>query len=248
MSNANYLIRLDDACPTMDKQKWQRMEEILDQFHIKPLVGIIPDNHDPDLMINDYDPLFWNKVRAWQKKGWAIAMHGYDHVYLTEQGGINPIHKHSEFAGLDLEQQRGKIKLGIKKMQSEEVYPRCFFAPSHTFDLNTLEALRLESNIEIISDTFARFPYKMFGFIFIPQQFGAFRVIKFGGIWTFCLHPNSMDDAFFEQCELFLNRNQSLFLSFDLISTWNLDNKSAIDSILSLMYFAKRYILRILRH
>jgi hypothetical protein len=57
-----------------------------------------------------------------------------------------------------------------------------------------------------------------------------------------------MDDAFFEQCELFLNRNQSLFLSFDLISTWNLDNKSAIDSILSLMYFAKRYILRILRH
>ena len=42
-----YLIRLDDACPTMDWGKWRRMERILDKYKVKPMVGIIPENNDP---------------------------------------------------------------------------------------------------------------------------------------------------------------------------------------------------------
>ena len=75
-----YLIRLDDACPTMDKMKWDRIEEILDKFNIKPLVGIIPANNDSELFINEYDSTFWNKARLWQLKGWSIALHGYDQI------------------------------------------------------------------------------------------------------------------------------------------------------------------------
>ncbi len=30
--NNKYLIRLDDACPTMDKAKWQRIFDILDDM------------------------------------------------------------------------------------------------------------------------------------------------------------------------------------------------------------------------
>ena len=32
-----YLIRLDDACPTMDAQKWSRIEDILNRGGVKPM-------------------------------------------------------------------------------------------------------------------------------------------------------------------------------------------------------------------
>ena len=41
-----FIIRLDDACEFMDVTKWNRMEEILDQYSVKPLVGIIPSCED----------------------------------------------------------------------------------------------------------------------------------------------------------------------------------------------------------
>src|SRR5258706_11301801 len=77
---ASYLIRLDDACPEMDSERWQRVEEVLDEFKIKPIIAVVPDNQDNDLKRQSIDPVFWDKVRRWQSKGWAIAMHGHTHV------------------------------------------------------------------------------------------------------------------------------------------------------------------------
>lgn len=37
-----YIMRLDDASEYMDVPKWKRMEDLLDAYHIKPLVGIFP--------------------------------------------------------------------------------------------------------------------------------------------------------------------------------------------------------------
>lgn len=54
-----YLIRLDDACPTMNSRKWQRMEDILDRYDVKPMVGVIPANNDPKQMIDSPDGKFW---------------------------------------------------------------------------------------------------------------------------------------------------------------------------------------------
>ena len=66
-----YLIRLDDACPMMDHQKWQHMEDLLDQYSIRPMVGIIPNNTDSDTMIDEADAAFWIKAKAWESKGWS---------------------------------------------------------------------------------------------------------------------------------------------------------------------------------
>ena len=41
-----FILRLDDAAPTMNKEKWDKIEKILDKYNIKPIVGIIPDNKD----------------------------------------------------------------------------------------------------------------------------------------------------------------------------------------------------------
>lgn len=66
---SQYILRLDDASDYMDVKKWQRMEELLDQYGIKPLVGVIPDNRDSSLTDTyEQDPEFWDKTARWKKK------------------------------------------------------------------------------------------------------------------------------------------------------------------------------------
>lgn len=95
----HYLVRLDDACPQMNRLKWQRVEDILDKYGIKPLVGIIPNNEDQETTIDTMDKKFADKARGWQNKGWVIALHGFNHVCDSEDSGINPLWHRSEFAG-----------------------------------------------------------------------------------------------------------------------------------------------------
>ena len=243
MKNAvYYLIRLDDACPTLDKGKWERMEKILDKYSIKPMVGIIPNNKDVDLKIDMPDLSFWEKARFWQEKGWTIALHGFDHVCLINIGGINPVQKRSEFAGLLLKEQEEKIEKGLSIFQEQNIDANYFYAPSHTFDENTLKALLNKTNIRKISDTIARFPYKKSDITFYPQQFGSLRNIKIPGYWTFCIHPNTMDDKDFYDFENFIQRNHKKFISFESIEVEFCKPKSIVDSVLSFLYFAIRKI------
>ena len=64
-----YLIRLDDASDHMHIENWARMERLLDENGIRPLVGVIPENRDPMLLQFPEDPLFWEKAKHWQEKG-----------------------------------------------------------------------------------------------------------------------------------------------------------------------------------
>ena len=234
-----FIMRLDDACEKMDVIKWDKMEVILDKYSIKPLVGVIPLCNDP--MMNEYkrDDNFWIKARNWKDKGWEIALHGFDHVYLTEFGGINPVNMRSEFAGLTYEQQKAKILEGLKILSKENINPRVFFAPSHTFDDTTIEVLLKETEIRIISDTIAMKPYCIKGITFVPQQSGRVRNIPFMTT-TFCYHPNTMNDDDFFELEQFLSNYSKCFISFP---TYESDRKpNILDKILKQIYFARRKI------
>lgn len=241
----SYLIRLDDACPYMDRAKWQRMEDVLDRYGVKPLVGIIPANADPKTMIEREDPRFWEKAHSWEKKGWEIALHGNDHVCISNGGmkGLNPFWKRSEFAGLPLEQQREKIKNGFEILRQHGFVPKYFFAPSHTFDENTLEALQAETDIRIISDTIALKPYRHKDFVFIPQFSGQCREMKMSGIFTFCFHPNTMKEEAFLQTERFLQEHKDEFISFNQLDLENLGGKDFFSRLLSWAYFTRRKLL-----
>lgn len=235
---SKYILRLDDACEKMDIEKWDKMEQLLDKYGVKPLVGVIPHCEDP--MMDDYafDSNFWSKVNNWIRKDWSIAMHGYNHVYSTECGGINPINNRSEFAGEPLEVQKEKIRKGISIMREHGINPKTFFAPSHTFDRNTLLALKAESDINIISDTIANDVYYQDDFQFVPQQSGRVRKLPFKVV-TFCYHPNTMKTADFVYLEQFLEKNAILFTKFELI----LNGKrklSMFDKVLKKIYFLRK--------
>jgi predicted deacetylase len=236
-----YLIRLDDASEYMDVEAWNKMEILLDKYNIKPIVGIIPNNQD-DTLVSRYnkDLEFWNKAKTWRRKDWAIALHGYTHVCLSNSGGINPVNLRSEFAGVALEEQRKKIASGIRILQAHDLNAKIFFAPSHTFNLNTLEALRLESDIKIISDTIANNIYKERGFYFIPQQSGNARRLPFK-VTTFCYHPNVMSEEDFKILEDFIQQNRNNIGGFQELNFQDRE-LNLYDYILRKMYFSIRTI------
>lgn len=245
--NVSYLLRLDDACPTMNHFLWGEMENLLDKYGVKPMVGVIPHNEDPKQMIEPENYEFWSGVKRWEEKGWAIALHGYNHVYKSNDGleGLNPLWMRSEFAGVPLEDQRKKIREGMSIMHEHRITPKYFFAPSHTFDENTLVALKEESDIRIISDTVATHPYRYKEFVFIPQFSGSCREMKIKGLFTFCLHPNTMSDEAFENTEKFLIEHSYEFTSFNAIDVDNIKKKGIVDRVLSWLYFTQRKIRRI---
>lgn len=240
--HVQYLIRLDDACPMMDYQKWQRMEDLLDHYGIRPMVGIIPANNDSDTMIDAYDSSFWEKAKVWESKGWCVALHGYSHVCDSDGGmkGLNPMWQRSEFAGISLDEQRKRIRQGAAILKEHGFQLRYFFAPSHTFDRNTLEALCLETDIRVISDTIGRYPYRCGDFVFIPQIVGHAVKMPFSGVYTFCFHPNIMTDDAFVALESFLQKYASQFITFSDIDLNNVASRSLVDKLLSWLFFLQR--------
>lgn len=233
-----YLMRLDDASEYMDIEKWTRIETLLDKYNIKPIYGIIPSNEDPELLKYRKVDNFWDLMKNWQNKGWTPALHGYTHVFETEDGGINPVNKRSEFAGVLLERQKEKIKNGYEILKKNKIETKIFFAPAHTFDKNTLIALKEESSIRIISDTVSNDVYFKDGFYFIPQQSGVCRKLPFK-IVTFCYHPNIMEDDDFDRLEKFLELYGTSFVSVEQIKLHK-KKRSLLDLILKKLYFIRR--------
>lgn len=242
MINTKYLIRLDDACPTMSKEWWGKVEAVLDKYGVRPMVGIVPNCQDDNLAPDLADAYFWKKALNWQEKGWAIAMHGYDHNYISDQGlkGLNPLWKRSEFAGVTLEAQRKKIREGVILLKEKGLDVKYFFAPSHTFDKKTLEALRLESEIRVISDMYTLKPYREGDFVFIPCQIGHPQKMLLPGLYTICLHPNTFNDAAVERLDQFLQANQKKMIGFDEIDLKKVGKKRLIDKMVSWAYYTRR--------
>src|SRR5437868_15488717 len=141
MSPTHYLLRFDDICPTMNWSVWLEIECILIQQALKPLLAVVPDNQDPTLQIDSPAADFWERVRGWQARGWTIALHGFQHRYVSGNAGLVGVRKKSEFAGLPSEQQREKLRLGVEVFKHEQITPRVWIAPGHSFDANTVALL-----------------------------------------------------------------------------------------------------------
>lgn len=231
-----YILRLDDACEQRNIIGWKKIENLLDTYGVKPLVGIIPYCEDFQMKQYPRDENFWGLARQWMDKGWTIAMHGYNHVYITEAGGMNPVNRYSEFAGVSYEEQAEKVRKGISVFRQHGFCPKVFFAPAHTFDENTLKALEVESEIRIISDTIAWKPYRKGVFTFVPQQSGKVRRLPFR-IVTFCYHPNTMREQDFIELEAFLRNYSKRFISFPMKQSNRM--VSILDKVLSGMYLRK---------
>jgi peptidoglycan/xylan/chitin deacetylase (PgdA/CDA1 family) len=184
---AHYLLRFDDMCPTMDWSLWDEVEGLLLEAGVKPILAVIPDNRDPMLMVDPPSPVFWDRVRTWQARGWSIGLHGYQHTYVNAEPGILRLNQRSEFAGLSYEEQFEKLRKGLEVFEREGVHADAWVAPAHSFDWVTVSALAA-LGIRTISDGMALAPYRdPQGNVWIPQQFANMRAMPLG-VWTYCYH------------------------------------------------------------
>jgi predicted deacetylase len=212
-AQTQYLLRMDDLCPTMDRVRWARFAEVIARHGVRPILAVVPDNRDPDLVRGDADPEFWEKMRAHEADGASIGLHGYRHVCAAQGRGLVPMHKQTEFAGVPYERQREWIAAGLKILRSHGLNPRVWVAPRHGFDAQTVRALR-EEGMEAISDGWARRPYRELGMVWIPQQIWA-PVEMPAGVWTICLHSNSAREAEVRELDAFLRRFAGQFTSLE---------------------------------
>jgi predicted deacetylase len=213
---AQYLLRIDDLCPTVHAERWSRLRTLVEQYAIRPILAVVPNNHDPDLDASPPDPAFWDSMRSMQEAGAAIAMHGFTHVCDLNGKSLIPLHRTSEFVGAALEAQRDRIARGQAILRSHGLEPRIFVAPRHGFDHNTLLALR-EAGIGYLSDGFARVPLARFGVTWIPMQLWSPVPRAGGGLWTICIHPKGADDAQLDTLRSFFGSHAQQITSFDRV-------------------------------
>jgi Uncharacterized protein conserved in bacteria (DUF2334). len=205
---------MDDICPQMNMEKFLEYKMLFDEFDIRPLIGIIPDNQDDSLKYNNDFPNFWEMMRQLQQDGWAIAQHGYQHVYDSEEAGILSKRKLSEFAGLSYENQVEKIKKGQRILAENELSTDIFMAPGHSYDLVTLRALK-DCGFKYVTDGLSSFPYRYCGLKFVPCRHMTPLILP--GINTWAIHANTWKEKDFNRIKRLLHKKRYVHNFKDLL-------------------------------
>lgn len=212
------LFRVDDISWDMNYENFSRIRDLFFQYDVRPIIGVIPHNEDPKLKEQAGEhgiaqERFWEEMRSLQRDhGWAIALHGYSHVYVTDDCGMFKVKPRSEFAGLPYAQQEEKIRKGKAILEENGLFVDAFMAPGHSLDWNTVKALK-ENGITVITDGLTAYPYQKNGVLFVPQVLSWPRG-ELCGIATACLHINTWEDP------LFLSLEKHLQASGDMCGTF----------------------------
>lgn len=203
---AKYIFRLDDICPTMNWRNFNKLTGIFEKYGIKPILGVVSDNKDAKLVVEKPQEDFWEKIKNFSQKGWVIAQHGFRHEHVNDSGGILKIGNKSEFSNLSYVEQFEKIGKGKEILENRlGIKIKWWMAPSHSFDKTTCGVLKV-LGFDFITDGIALYPFEKFGITWIPQQLWKPRS-KLFGVWTICIHPNTIDDEYLRKLEIFIKRN-----------------------------------------
>jgi predicted deacetylase len=233
---ASFLLRFDDICPSMNWDIWDQIEKILLENDITPILAVVPDNQDE--VLNHSQPIdhFWDHVRRWQKLGWTIGMHGYQHIYSTKESGIIGLNDFSEFAGLPAEEQDEKIQKSMEIFKREQVTPTVWIAPGNSFDETTVNSIK-KVGIRTISDGHFLSPrLDAKGMLWVPHQIWRFYNMPFG-TWTIGFHHNSWTAVDLENFRKNIQNFKSSITTLDkVIGSFNNRRHNWFDSCLSRFY------------
>lgn len=212
-----YFFRLDDIASNMNWDNFESVMAIFKKYNIKPLIAVIPNVKDQKLINYPIKSDFWKIIKELNNIGWIVAQHGYRHI-SSGSGGVLKIHKSGEFGGIDFETQKSMIDSGCEIMESQMLFPDVFVAPRHSFDKNTIKALR-QSNFHFISDGIALWPFKKWGIVWLPQVLWRPRKGMFGLV-TVALHTNTMNVDDIKKLEKFMEKNHNKIGNFNELMDW----------------------------
>ncbi|MDE5909983.1 MAG: DUF2334 domain-containing protein [Lachnospiraceae bacterium] len=209
-------VRLDDITPDMDWERFFKFKALLDRYQVKPLIGVVPENRDDNLkkQSSNKPEDFWNYVKDLEKDGWTLAMHGVHHLYTTGKGGIFPLNNFSEFAGLPFAQQKDMLLRGKQRLEERGVKTEIFMAPAHSYDRNTLKALK-ETGFTAVTDGFGNYPYLWRGLKFYPISFHLSSTFqKKKGFSTMVVHTDTIVEEDLQRYESYFQNKNIEWISF----------------------------------
>jgi predicted deacetylase len=208
-----FILRFDDVTPEMAWSRFDPFDELSLDQDLPLLVGVVPNCLDQTLVVEPARAAFWDTVRGWSDRGWSIAQHGYTHQYVTRDPGLLRLGGKSELAGLSYEEQFSKLQAGKQILMEQGVWQPVFMAPSHSFDEATLRALAA-LDFKYLTDGCGVYPYKFGDLTAVPQLFAS--PLHFGfGVYSICLHVNTLSDAEVQRIVGFVKKNRSRFISFE---------------------------------
>ena len=207
-------IRIDDVCPQMNIECFERFTAILDKYGVKPLIGVVPLCTDNSLNVQDAIDDFGAYIGSLTEKGYTVAMHGFNHQYKTKHGGMFPLNHYSEFAGITYKEQVHMLMEGRKKLRELKLDTNIFMAPAHSYDKNTLRALK-KAGFYYITDGYGKYPYIYNGLVFLPISLLMKKELKGkDGFTTFVYHTATMKDKDFEAFEEFIRTNSKRIIDY----------------------------------
>lgn len=207
-------VRLDDITPDMDYDKFYKMKQLLDTYQIKPLIGVVPFNEDKNLKKNPVIEDFSGFLRELLQEGYVAALHGYQHLYSSKKGGLFPLNHFSEYAGVSFEKQDKMIQKGKERLREWGIDTDIFMAPGHTFDKNTMKALK-KNGFHYITDGFGKQPYLRNGLVFLPiaiKQADCYQ--QSDGYTTLVFHTNTLEEGDFHRYQKLFEDNKESFVSY----------------------------------
>lgn len=236
-------FRLDDITPEMNMKNFLRIRKIFDENNIKPLIGVVPDNQDETLKVCPKNKKFWQLIRELNDNGWRVAQHGYTHCYCTKEPGMLKANKFSEFAGLSLDEQYLKIKKGKELLEEQGIFSDIFMAPGHTFDKNTLKALR-SNGFRYVTDGYSKYPFSYMDLKFIPCMHVI--PIKTRGVITVCIHLNNIEEEVLSSIEEYIIKYPQNIIDFR--EALIIQDKNVYGLFYQRLYIFKRKIKRVLKN
>ncbi|MBQ1897238.1 MAG: DUF2334 domain-containing protein [Lachnospiraceae bacterium] len=210
--NHPIVVRLEDICPTMDRQKFDIFRKFFDEMGIKPLLCVIPENRDPKLVKSTVDRDFWSLIRELKAEGWGIAMHGTYHLATGKSLGIISGDVPTEYAGMSYDAQLKKLREGKHFLAQNGCDTEVFAAPNHSYDRNTLRACK-KLGLNYISDGLSKNPYMLEGVKCIPAT--PFWKRRRSGVLTMCIYTNNENLDGRETIFDFLRTNLYHVISFE---------------------------------
>lgn len=253
MLEACCIYRIDDVTPGMDWDKFTRFLDLFGQYGVVPLLGVVPENRDPNLVVGKREKRFWSIMRMLKDEGRVeISQHGYRHVYITDR--INTFYRicgftrQSEFCGLDYWKQYMMIKRGRDIFRRHGIDVDIWMAPAHSFDRNTERALK-KLGFKAVTDGIGLFPVKRNGIVFIPQQVWEPESSSIG-VKTICLHLNNANDRLFQKVRRHLQSGDRI-VSFSSVADGEIppwgEAVNAAYRVMFLLHTAKGGLRRMVR-
>jgi predicted deacetylase len=203
----------------------------------------VPDNKDEMLQINEKKADFWQYIRTLENEGWTIAQHGVYHVYTTKKMGRFPLNRLSEFAGLPYNKQYEMLFNGKNILEENGIKTDIFMAPAHSFDKNTLKALK-NLGFTKITDGFGEMPYISGGLTFYPISYKQTSSLKKNkGYTTFVVHSNTMNDKDFNRYEKLFKDNREKLISYSELLKLDSKKRNVFENIKEYIMAITKFVL-----